>query len=749
MVVCLAISFINTEAATIYVNAGTGNDTYNGFHSTWTSGTNGPKNTIQAAVSIANNFDTIIIAAGLYKEQVVIDSQLVVMGAGSGADTLFNTVLQAPVTGSGTGISITNGGTSDTSRFIISDIHVRDFSTGLTFASYVTFDNVAAVNNYYGIHKGSGMLKGIHQINNNISQNSHAGIFIGHSADVDGWIIDSCIFIENYHSGIYVFCDNPSTANCRNFTIRNSEFRKNVQKGMYFEKLQDALFENLIIDSCGHNPAYNFNTGLDINLKYNDYSNIVIRNCDFINSGIGGSDAFGCGFIVKGRDDGAIYGANPATLDSVSIENIFVTGCRNGIILGEPGAGNNTPTNVNIEFSYISGNILKGLVSEIISDAEAHNNWWGSTTGPDTSDISMKSSGTINNITFLTSGIDIMPSIPGFQLNKTASFKPIINTLQQAIDVVHDSFTLIVPTGYYSGSTETGKLLTLLPWTNVIIDTLVALYPANLTIIDTGITINGMLELKPQAFFIVEYPAEILLTTASLLKEAPGTRVLGNIHSTMNIDTAWKQYDFNGTGLYLTSENTLSLPGITNIIRRTYPVPHYSPEHLPRVFEIDAQNNQNLNTRLIFTYDTSELDSIMYETALVLSRSSDNGNTWYQSTSWHDIAGKQFQSWLLDSINGLWTAFDSYSSVDELSEKNFTIIYPNPAQSSLTILINKPDVTRINVDLYSISGRLLMEQNISGDNMFNLDLTPFSNGVYLLKVYDGKDVSVERLVIQR
>ncbi len=112
---------------------------------------------------------------------------------------------------------------------------------------------------------------------------------------------------------------------------------------MYIEKLENALFENLIIDSCGYNSSYNYNAGIDINLKYNDYKNITFKYCDITNCGLGGSNAFGCGLIVKGRDDGSTYGANPATLDSVLIEGLIIKNCLKGLIIGEPNASNLTP----------------------------------------------------------------------------------------------------------------------------------------------------------------------------------------------------------------------------------------------------------------------------------------------------------------------------------------------------------------------------------------------------------------------
>ena len=127
-VILMAIFTIPLSATTFYVNHTTGNDLNNGLFPAFTTGINGPKKTIQAAVNLAKNLDTIFISPGLYAESIIIDSQLVVIGSGSQNDTINNTVVQAPVSGNGNGITINKGGISATSRFYISNILVRNFS---------------------------------------------------------------------------------------------------------------------------------------------------------------------------------------------------------------------------------------------------------------------------------------------------------------------------------------------------------------------------------------------------------------------------------------------------------------------------------------------------------------------------------------------------------------------------------------------------------------------------------------------
>ena len=70
-----------------YVNASTGNDLDNGLAAVW-DGTNGPKFTIQAAITAASPGDTISVAAGTYNERLSISKSIDLRGAQYGVDPI-------------------------------------------------------------------------------------------------------------------------------------------------------------------------------------------------------------------------------------------------------------------------------------------------------------------------------------------------------------------------------------------------------------------------------------------------------------------------------------------------------------------------------------------------------------------------------------------------------------------------------------------------------------------------------------
>ena len=159
------------------------------------------------------------------------------------------------------------------------------------------------------------------------------------------------VTIDGFSYGLYfggsTSNKNPVSVDADNLVIQNCAI-----KGAYFEKLTDSEFTDCQILNNGADATKvdsNFTSwmcGVDINLKYGDYENIVFDGCNFEGNGANNGTAL----HVKARDDG-----NYST-DSASLTGVTVTGCTfednhgtNDIIIGEPNADNKTPVDVNIQ----------------------------------------------------------------------------------------------------------------------------------------------------------------------------------------------------------------------------------------------------------------------------------------------------------------------------------------------------------------------------------------------------------------
>ncbi|MEZ4974984.1 MAG: T9SS type A sorting domain-containing protein [Flavobacteriaceae bacterium] len=70
-------------------------------------------------------------------------------------------------------------------------------------------------------------------------------------------------------------------------------------------------------------------------------------------------------------------------------------------------------------------------------------------------------------------------------------------------------------------------------------------------------------------------------------------------------------------------------------------------------------------------------------------------------------------------------------------------IYPNPVSDYLVIDSNMANVER--VEIYTVSGKLLLSQNLIG-NSNNVDFSSFSEGLYLVKIISSNGTFIKRIV---
>ncbi|MGB0897168.1 MAG: endonuclease [Flavobacteriaceae bacterium] len=86
-------------------------------------------------------------------------------------------------------------------------------------------------------------------------------------------------------------------------------------------------------------------------------------------------------------------------------------------------------------------------------------------------------------------------------------------------------------------------------------------------------------------------------------------------------------------------------------------------------------------------------------------------------------------------------------AVDDYSVNDFSI-YPNPTNADL-VYINKGNNTINNLELYSISGKLILSKKInSNHSTITLDnLSSVASGMYLLKIQTDRNTVIKKLVI--
>ena len=90
------------------------------------------------------------------------------------------------------------------------------------------------------------------------------------------------------------------------------------------------------------------------------------------------------------------------------------------------------------------------------------------------------------------------------------------------------------------------------------------------------------------------------------------------------------------------------------------------------------------------------------------------------------------------------------TSVENESEKNQIMIYPNPVNSEMELLMDLEENEEVSFDVYDLSGRLVKSvfsnRNLVGESSIKVDMREFKSGIYMGNVSVGDKVTNIRIV---
>lgn len=314
---------------------------------------------IQAAIDAADVGEDISIHAGEYEENLVI------------ATNDLNIVAADGVVLKGTFKSdngIADGQVDEWMQTRLqSEGYLTNSGSGIKVgASGVSIKNLAIDGFFKGVELVAGNADTV--ITDVDMNDVHFGYFKEAPVTVDGLDIVGGS-VENANEGLdFAKSPDAGVGGVNNVLIDGLHLENINSKGLYFEALSNSELTGLTMENVGaygRVPTWGgngtFGSGIEINGKYDDFSNILISQFDLTNvgtsnqNGAGSAHSGGGAIQIKARDDAPSYGSNPSTLDNVTIENGIIDGTSTGVRVGEPGKNNAGPTNVTVSSVEITG----------------------------------------------------------------------------------------------------------------------------------------------------------------------------------------------------------------------------------------------------------------------------------------------------------------------------------------------------------------------------------------------------------
>jgi len=379
---------------------------------------------LSAPVSDASPNDIVELeeATGTYPGGLTIDQPLTLRGDASPSPSLTSKATasctkSAVIDASGTsqGISLTGSGVT-LANLCVKNADNHNLYTDVTISN-LTLNGVEAINaGNQGLEVHNSAAVTSLTISNSTFSGNNKGMRIRGS--VEGLDVSDSGFDGN-NTGFETTHGNQADENkpVTGVSITNTTFNDNPEKGLYVEKLDDADLVNITVQNSGTDKSFGFRPqAVDINLKYGDYSSILVENATI-------SGSIGEGLNVKARNDSFApegipqYDENPASLSGLTVDGGTFEDNRWGVVVGynvqaatikgnliqnngtEPDDyqdignpdnrggilfyGAPTETNYQVLNNCITGNQTYGLLEDLASGTVvANGNWWGASSGP-------------------------------------------------------------------------------------------------------------------------------------------------------------------------------------------------------------------------------------------------------------------------------------------------------------------------------------------------------------------------------
>ena len=90
----------------------------------------------------------------------------------------------------------------------------------------------------------------------------------------------------------------------------------------------------------------------------------------------------------------------------------------------------------------------------------------------------------------------------------------------------------------------------------------------------------------------------------------------------------------------------------------------------------------------------------------------------------------------------------SQVNISEISgyKSDNIIVYPNPVKDKIYIKTTDGILSNLLIEMFAVTGQSVLKTSFKKDNLF-IDVSGFTNGIYLLKFYNGSSYNYKKIII--
>jgi hypothetical protein len=75
-------------------------------------------------------------------------------------------------------------------------------------------------------------------------------------------------------------------------------------------------------------------------------------------------------------------------------------------------------------------------------------------------------------------------------------------------------------------------------------------------------------------------------------------------------------------------------------------------------------------------------------------------------------------------------------------------VYPNPSDGEFTVDFGVANTENVKVELVNVEGQVVKAIEMNSNAVVDVDVTEFAKGVYYLRINDGNNVNIKKVVVQ-